>query len=103
MINEIELKDEERYLAKTATKWHVGKYDHTDGFIWTDAGGYIVPENITQIIPLSLAIRAPELQAENERLRAACLAFVEAWEKSHQLEKTDVALRLAKAALEGGE
>jgi hypothetical protein len=31
-------------------------------------------------------------------LYAACMAFIEAWEKSLQLEKTDVALQLAKAA-----
>lgn len=33
-------------------------------------------------------------------LLAACKAFVEAWDKSHQLEKTDVALKMAKAAIE---
>ena len=33
----------------------------------------------------------------------ACKAFVEAWERSLQLEKTDVALRLAKAAIERAE
>jgi len=32
-------------------------------------------------------------------LLAACEAFVEAWEKSLQLEKTDVALTMAKAAI----
>ena len=32
-------------------------------------------------------------------LLAACEAFVRAWEKSLQLEKTDVALRMAKAAI----
>ena len=32
-------------------------------------------------------------------LLAACKAFVEAWEKSHQLEKTDVALKMAKEAI----
>lgn len=32
-------------------------------------------------------------------LLAACEAFVEAWEKSHQLEKTDVAYRMAVDAL----
>jgi len=33
-------------------------------------------------------------------LADACRAFVEAWQKSCQLEKTDVALRMAKSALE---
>ena len=32
-------------------------------------------------------------------LLAACMAFVEAYEKSLQLEKTDVALRMAKHAI----
>lgn len=32
-------------------------------------------------------------------LLEACQAFVAVWEKSHQLEKTDVALRLARAAI----
>jgi len=33
-------------------------------------------------------------------LLAACQAFIEAWEKSLQLEKTDIALRMAKDAIE---
>lgn len=40
-----------------------------------------------------------EKNAQITKLRDALTAFVEAWEKSHQLEKTDVALRLARAAL----
>ena len=35
----------------------------------------------------------------HDDLLAACEAFVEAHEKSHQLEKTDIALRLAIAAI----
>ena len=35
----------------------------------------------------------------HDDLLAACKAFVEAHEKSHQLEKTDMALRLAKVAI----
>lgn len=41
---------------------------------------------------LVLCRAAPELLK-------ACEAFVIAWEKSHQLEKTDVALKLAKQAI----
>lgn len=45
-----------------------------------------------------------DAQAElNADLLAACRAFVEAWEKSLQLEKTDVALRMAKAAIAKAE
>jgi len=36
-------------------------------------------------------------------LLAACKAFVEAWEKSSQLEKTDVALQMAKSAIARAE
>jgi hypothetical protein len=36
-------------------------------------------------------------------LLSACKAFVEAWEKSLQLEKTDVALRMAKDAIAKAE
>lgn len=43
------------------------------------------------------------LIAAAPKLYAACKAFVEAHEKSHQLEKTDVALKLAKAALAKAE
>lgn len=42
------------------------------------------------------------MEAERDKLREACEAFVIAWEKSDQLEKTDVALQLAKAALAKG-
>ena len=35
----------------------------------------------------------------HEDLVKACEAFIEAYEKSHQIEKTDVAVRMAKAAL----
>ena len=42
----------------------------------------------------------PQLIAAAPCLLAACKAFVEAWEKSLQLEKTDVALRMAKKAIE---
>ena len=42
----------------------------------------------------------PHLITAAPDLLAACKAFVEAWEKSLQLEKTDVALRMAKKAIE---
>jgi cell division septum initiation protein DivIVA len=44
-----------------------------------------------------------ELRARIAELESALQAFVEAWEKSHQLEKTDVALRMARKALEKSE
>ena len=46
------------------------------------------------------------LRQQRDKLAEACRAFVTAWERSHQLEKTDLAIRLAHAALasiEGAE
>ena len=42
---------------------------------------------------------ADRLREAAPSLLAACEAFVAAWKHSHQLEKTDVALRLAEAAI----
>ena len=39
------------------------------------------------------------LIAAAPELLAACQAFVEAWQKSSQLEKTDIALRMAEKAI----
>ena len=39
------------------------------------------------------------LIAAAPEMLAACEAFVVAWEKSHQLEKTDVAMRMARIAI----
>jgi len=39
------------------------------------------------------------LEAQRDAAVDACRAFVEAWEKSCQLEKTDVALRMARAVI----
>lgn len=44
--------------------------------------------------------RAEKAERERNQALAACRAFVEAWDKSHQLEKTDVAYRLAREAIE---
>lgn len=51
------------------------------------------PLSPEQVADVKLISAAPDLLE-------ACLAFVEAWEKSLQLEKTDVALRMAKEAIE---
>lgn len=42
---------------------------------------------------------AERLREAAPALLKACEAFVQAWKHSHQLEKTDVALRLAEAAI----
>lgn len=63
---------------------------------------------------LNIAIDLRNERAKNARLRTAnaalldaAEAFVTAWKKSHQLEKTDVALRKAESAIalaqEGGD
>lgn len=38
-----------------------------------------------------------------DELIEACRRFIEAWERCHQLEKTDVAVRLARTALDKAE
>lgn len=43
------------------------------------------------------------LHAAAPDLLKACEAFVDAWKHSHQLEKTDHALRLAEAAIAGAK
>lgn len=77
---------------------------HTKG-PWKSKGVYIYPPEDDKPIGaivgqhreasanLKLMTAAPDLLA-------ACRAFVEAYERSLQLEKTDVALRMAKEAIE---
>ena len=55
-------------------------------------------EEVLDFIAMQLS-ELIELQQQNAEMRAALEAFVEAWEKSHQLEKTDVAFRMAQQAL----
>ena len=40
------------------------------------------------------------IEAQRDAAVDACRAFVEAWEKSHQLVKTDVALRMARIVID---
>ena len=72
--------------------------DYEDGYNAGYADGLI--ENSARLAALSsfeARTRAAEQRAE--RLAVAGRAFVEAWEKCHQLEKTDVAYRLMVDAL----
>lgn len=46
----------------------------------------------------NLHVQHCPLHESAAELLAACEAFITAWEKSLQLEKTDVALRMAKLA-----
>jgi hypothetical protein len=61
------------------------------------------------IAPLRDDLNPTEWQANGRllaaapELLAACKAFVQSFEKSLQLEKTDVALRLAKASIAKAE
>lgn len=48
-------------------------------------------------------VKEDALAARVEQLEMALIAFVEAYEKSLQLEKTDVAYRMAKQALEADD
>ena len=71
--------------------WLVHKENEDDGLI------VLAPD--TDRAKIEVYTTDAALIAAAPELYAACAAFVEAWEKSLQLEKTDVALRLARAAL----
>lgn len=80
---------------------------HTPG-PWTttpcSSGGLVVNRgdsftNSFQIYPEADA----RLIAAAPELLEALKAFVKAWDKSHQLEKTDVAFRMARAAIRKAE
>lgn len=74
----------------------VAEDDEVDSEPWiiaTAHGGLLCDE---QAANCQLITAAPDLLL-------ACKAFVEAWKKSHQLEKTDIALRMAEAAIEKAE
>ena len=60
-----ELKHGGIYLIAGALNWHVARYN-VDVFQTPYADIY--PGQCSVIVPLEIAIRAPELQAENERL-----------------------------------
>lgn len=66
----------------------------------TEAGNDIVAECTDYASDPGERDANARLIAAAPELLAACQAFVEAWDKSLQLEKTDVALRMAKEAIE---
>lgn len=75
--------------------------DHSDG--WTIQ---TKPEGVGYCIAMQYGDSPKEnaiLLSAAPDLLAAAKAFVEAWDKCLQLEKTDVALRLARAAIAKAE
>lgn len=62
-----------------------------------------IEERINRLIKLHEQVDHGPLNTAAPDLLIACKTFVTAWETSHQLEKTDVALRMAKAAIEKAE
>jgi ABC-type amino acid transport substrate-binding protein len=58
------------------------------------------PDQVEELAKKLGVSKSPQLVDAAPDLLAACEAFVEAWEKSLQLEKTDVALRMVKMAIE---
>jgi len=75
---------------KTNEHWRIGN---------DEAGNEIVAECTDYVsVPAERDANAMLISAAPDLLEA-CLAFVEAYEKSLQLEKTDVALRMAKQAI----
>ncbi len=71
---------------------------HTPGLTDRQPCGCIMRAGIESISwePCPLHSAAPEMLS-------ACYAFVEAWERSHQLEKTDCAIRMARIAIAKAE
>lgn len=57
---DVELKDGEQYLVKIHGRWRLLAWDEYIGHF----EGYISRVYVDKTIPLDLAIRAPELQAE---------------------------------------
>jgi len=92
----------------TPGPWYLRTNRHTDSqgnsWGWLDAappGGQqrtIPGVNVTWTDGSITKANARLIAAAPEML-AACEAFVVAWEKSHQLEKTDVAMRMARIAI----
>lgn len=97
----------------TPLPWHAKMEHISDRGDWTPAqiwGAWESPEpKIVSELAARPAMNANArliVQAVNSHasMIEALKAFVEAWEKSHQLEKTDVALRMArKALMDAGE
>lgn len=76
--------------------------DSSDGSfdIWTAGEYWLIASRTNRLQRPSESRANGRLLAAAPDLLAACQAFVDAYEKSLQLEKTDVALRLAKIAIE---
>ena len=89
----------------TANEQFVQGADHTT--IVNTFGNYPPHERLGQIAAFAEAKANAEFLCRacnsHDALLEACEAFIEAWDKSHQLEKTDLAVRLAKAAIEAAK
>ena len=93
----------------TPGPWMIDQ-DNAEGVVVVGDNGYLVHEVFYDGIPEERgeAFRASivrtcrldaRLIAAAPSLLEACRAFVDAYERSHQLEKTDVAIRWTKAAI----
>lgn len=87
--------------AHTPGPWKAEPGSHKNVYIIHYSRGPLAIVNVGGKAPIDGTNEAnAHLMAAAPDLLAACQAFVEAWEKSHQLEKTDIALRMAKQAIE---
>ena len=78
-------------------QWEVKKCNGEE--IWFENDMWYIGDSISAYADTPEQIADARLAATAPQLLAACKAFVEAWEKS-QLEKIDVALKMAKEAIE---
>ena len=100
MINELNAQDDYSVALFGLVIERLNEYEHE---YWSNDVGANYFVDLVQQLEIFLKNRQianAHLIAAAPDLLEACMAFVTAHEKSHQLEKTDVALRMCKKAID---